>query len=35
MQLIACNAWAWDASIAQDISNELWIDIVTPTWYVE
>jgi RHS repeat-associated protein len=32
--LIWCNSGKWTDSIAQNLSNELWINVTAPTWYI-
>ena len=32
--IIACNAWKWDDSIAQDLSNELWTNVTAANNYI-
>jgi len=34
MTLVACNSWKWDNSIAQQISNSIWITVIAPNAYV-
>ena len=34
MTLISCNTWKWVDSIANDLSNQLWINVVAPTNYI-
>ena len=32
--LISCNTWYWNESIWQDLSNQLWVNVVAPSNYV-
>lgn len=34
MTIVWCNSWKWTDSIAQHMSNELWIKVKAPDWYV-
>ena len=34
MTIIWCNSWYWDESIAQDISNELWVNVNAPDFFI-